>query len=289
MSETTAAKPEQKAHFDSYAFVSEKVIAKLEQGVVPWQQLWDEAGPPRNLITKSQYTGINAILLGMEQYEQNWFLSYDEVNGIGGKVKKGTKGHSVIRWVKNDHAQDGKDGFYMKTYTVFNIAQCEKIPDRYLEGTNEKPVSKTCEFVISSMPNPPKLERTASHASYELVEDVISLPKGGKKDMLFYSNYFRQLVHSTGHDSRLARKGVAEMSELADRPLNSCEDLVADIGLCFLLSSIGVHTVFKNSPEYIGGWIEKLKEDKKLAVVAANRAQKACDYILRKEQQGSAD
>lgn len=280
MSEATATQPETKQQFDAYRAITDKITAKLEQGIVPWQRPWGETGPPRNLLTKAPYTGINAILLGMEEYEQNLFLSFDEVNGIGGKVKKGIKGHSVVRWVKNDQSTDSKDAFFMKTYTVFNIAQCEKIPERYLEAVKEKPVQRSCEAIVSGMPNPPGTQRGASHALYDVVEDMIYLPKGGKKDMLFYSNYFRQLVHSTGHDSRLARKGVAEMSELSDRPLNSSEDLVADIGLCFLLSAVGVHTVFKNSAGYMDGWIAKLKEDKKLVIIAANRAQKAADYIL---------
>ncbi len=280
MTETAAAKPETKQHFDAYQSITDKITAKLEQGIVPWQRIWDEAGPPRNLLTKAPYTGINAILLGMEEYEKNWFLSFEEVNGIGGKVKKGTKGHSVIRWVKNDQPKDSKDAFFMKTYTVFNIAQCENIPERYLEAVNDMPVKKSCDAIVSGMPKPPGTQRGASHALYDVVEDMITLPKGGKKDMLFYSNYFRQLVHSTGHDSRLARKGVAEMSELSDRPLNSSEDLVADIGLCFLLSAVGVHTVFKNSAGYMDGWLAKLKEDKKLVIIAASRAQKAVDYIL---------
>ncbi len=285
--EAAATNPGPKTTFDPYALITEKVCAKLEQGIVPWQKLWDESGQPRNLITKAPYTGINAVLLGMEEYEHNWFLSFDEVSGIGGKVKKGTKGHTVVRWVKNEPKEgQEKDSFMMKLYTVFNVAQCDKIPERFLTPLQEKPVHQSCEFIATSMQNPPKVESTGPNAFYEAVEDAINMPKGKskKKDAAYYAQLFKQLIHSTGHDSRLARKGVAEMSELADKPLYTKEDLVGDIGMCFLLGAAGIHTAFGNGKGYVPGWLAKLKEDKKLIVIAANQAQKAVDYILNQSK-----
>ncbi len=93
METTTDLKP----RIDVYSLVTDKITAQLETGVVPWQKLWNRH-PPTNLITKEPYIGINALLLGMEQFESNYFLTFDEVNSVGGRVKKdsnGAQGHQV--------------------------------------------------------------------------------------------------------------------------------------------------------------------------------------------------
>jgi antirestriction protein ArdC len=87
-------------------------------------------------------------------------------------------------------------------------------------------------------------------------------------------------VHSTGHASRLARKEIIEPNAKGS-PAYSREELVAEIGACYLNSVTGIaDNLLDNSVAYIGHWLEVLKSDKRLIVVASSRAQKAADYIL---------
>jgi len=278
--EATTTQDETKTRKDVFGVISEKITGQLMQGNVPWQKPWSQQ--PTNLITKKPYRGINVILLGMEEYEHNFFLSFDQVHGIGGKVKKGSKGHPVMYWRKANDGTDGQKNGSYDYYTVFNIAQCENIPESYLSVVSETPAHPSPEYIIASMPNCPKIQHKELRAYYEVVDDIVHMPKKGniKKTTEYYAMLFRQLVHSTGHDSRLGRAGLVEMHELSNDATFSKEDLVADIGVCFLMSITGLPIKFQNGPGYVPGWLGKFKGNKRLISIAAGEAQKAVDYIL---------
>jgi len=60
----------------------------------------------------------------------------------------------------------------------------------------------------------------------------------------------------------------------------SQEELVAEMGTCYLQSFAGITSQFQQSAAYIQGWLSKLKNDKRFIFQAAKAAQKATDYIL---------
>lgn len=100
----------------------------------------------------------------------------------------------------------------------------------------------------------------------------------------YYSTLFHELTHATGHESRLARKGVSgsegEWSSFGSTPYAK-EELVAEMGAAFLCGQTGiVERTIENSASYIASWLERLKDDQKLVVMAAAQAQKAADFIL---------
>jgi antirestriction protein ArdC len=95
------------------------------------------------------------------------------------------------------------------------------------------------------------------------------------------------LTHSTGHESRLNRKGVAgsdgEWSAFGSTPY-AREELVAEMGAAFLSGHAGiVERTLDNSAAYLQSWLARLKEDARLIVQAAAAAQKAADFILGKQ------
>ncbi len=53
---------------DLYQSITDKIIAELEKGTVPWIRPWTgESDPiPRNALTQRPYRGINTVLLGLE-------------------------------------------------------------------------------------------------------------------------------------------------------------------------------------------------------------------------------
>ncbi len=288
--EATAAPQETKTRTDVYTVINDRIIEQLNKGCVPWQKPWAEAEMPRNLISGKPYRGLNVLLLGMEGYEQNLFLTFDQVKKIGGKVKRGSKGHTVVHW-HNPEKKEGqqetqendaeKKRGVLKYYTVFNIVQCENIPERYLPVVRVAKDIAGGELIVKAMPKCPRIQHKEAKAYYDVVEDFVNMPKkkSFKTDEAYYSTLFHELVHSTGHDSRLARQGVVEMSEFGDE-MYSKEELVAEIGTCYLLSFAGIAGEFKNSAAYIQGWLSKLKSDKRIIFIAAKEAQKAVDYIL---------
>jgi antirestriction protein ArdC len=93
-----------------------------------------------------------------------------------------------------------------------------------------------------------------------------------------YSTLYHELVHSTGHKTRLDRTGIKDINFGSET--YSKEELIAEIGSAFLCGMTGIENkTLNNSSAYIAGWLKKLKDDKKLVVMAAAQAQKAVDHI----------
>lgn len=69
---------------DVYQLVTDQIIVLLEQGLIPWQKPWNDAGIPMNLLSKRKYRGINLWLLLTLSYERNFFLTWDQIKGCGG-------------------------------------------------------------------------------------------------------------------------------------------------------------------------------------------------------------
>ena len=96
----------------------------------------------------------------------------------------------------------------------------------------------------------------------------------------YYSTFFHELVHSTGHKRRLGRSGVEEVAAFGSHEYSK-EELVAEIGSAMLCGVAGIEQVtLDNSAAYIQSWLKALKNDERMIVSAAGQAQKAADYIL---------
>ncbi|XVJ66916.1 MAG: DUF1738 domain-containing protein [Lacibacter sp.] len=291
---------------DVYAIITNRIIELLEQGTVPWKKPWTEdgAGIPKNLLSKRPYRGINFWLLLSLNYEQNLFLTWDQIKTIGASVNKDEKGHVVVFW-KNTQTQpeelDDKGNPKMKQtlryYKVFNISQCRDIPEGLLpkqEGTALyfNPIME-CESIMQSFPSCPQIVHKEQKAYYHPEKDFINMPKkkSFSSEASYYATLFHELVHSTGHEKRLGRSSVTEMNEFGSEQY-SLEELIAEIGTAYLCSFTGIgNQELENSAAYIEGWLGKLKNDKRFIVKASGQAQKAVDYILniQPNQQGEEE
>jgi len=225
METQTATAKKSDTHIDVYQIINGKIIEQLEKGTVPWRQPWAGAGLPVNIISNRHYRGINMMLLAMERYEHNLFLSFKQVGDIGGRVKSKEKGHMVVYWNQVDAKADEteqqpgsaeqKKKSILRYYYVFNIAQCENIPDKYLPKERETKALPSCESIVSAMPHCPPIRHKENSAFYNFKEDFVNMPKkrSFKSDESYYSTLFHELVHSTGHESRLKRDTLMQMAE----------------------------------------------------------------------------
>ena len=102
---------DQETHFNLYQVVTDKIIALLVKGTIPWRKPWSSGGPPMNALTKRPYSGINLWLLLSLPYESNLYLTFDQVKKLGGSVKKGEKGNLVIFWavLKPEAKDEGEE------------------------------------------------------------------------------------------------------------------------------------------------------------------------------------
>ena len=276
---------------DVYSIVTDHIIAQLEKGIIPWRRPWADGNIPQNLISKRPYRGINLWLLTMLHYNHNYFLTYKQLQELGGKVKQGETGHVVVFWKSPEEQTEElpeeehpKKPAILRYYVVFNIAQCENIPEDKLPNDEVREFEPLlgCENIIQTMQNPPLIQSKENEAYYHPGKDFINMPKKKSFDSndAYYAVLFHELIHSTGHTSRLNRIGVQQMSPFGS-DLYSTEEIIAEMGSCYLTSFAGIATKpLDNSVAYIQGWLERLKNDKRILIYAASQAQKAADYIL---------
>jgi len=138
------------------------------------------------------------------------------------------------------------------------------------------------------MPQKPIIKHGGARACYVPSMDRVEMPFAEmfRTEQDYYSVLFHEMTHATGHESRLNRKGVAgsdgAWSSFGSQSYAQ-EELVAEMGASFLCGQNGlVERIIENSAAYIQGWLERLKNDPKLVVQAAGKAQRATDFITGK-------
>jgi antirestriction protein ArdC len=118
---------------DVYKMVTDRIIAALEKGVVPWKQPWKNVGLPQNLLTGKVYRGINLWLLLSLQYSRNFFLSEKQIESLNSKVKEGEKAHIIVFWkqitIDDQDTTETREYPFLRYYKVFNVEQCTRIPE----------------------------------------------------------------------------------------------------------------------------------------------------------------
>lgn len=280
---------------NTYSKITERIIRLLEKGIVPWHKPWKGTqGIPRNLVSDKEYRGINVFVLSAAAIERGfdapYWLTYRQARQRRGYVKKDEKGEAIVFWnwreVEDEETGIKKKMPFLRCYTVFNVEQCEGIEYPQPEETplNEFQAIKQCEQVVSNMPAPPQIRHGGTKAYYRSNDDLVSMPKKQRFESSekYYSTLFHELVHSTGHLSRLNRKAVARLSAFGSAQ-HSREELIAEIGAAFLCGHCAIENkTLENSTAYVNAWLRELKQDKRLVVFAAANAQKAVDYVLGK-------
>ena len=271
----------------SYDRITERIVALLEQGAVPWHKPWQvKTGLPRNLITERPYRGINTFLLLAMSYESPHWLTFRQAIELGGNVKKGEKSCPVVFWkpyeVTNKQSGEVEKKIpLLRLYHVFNVAQCEGLKNVPARAETALTVTKPAE-IVSQMPQPPVIKHGMTKAFYSPSEDCVGMPERERfnTEDSYHATLFHELVHSTGSEKRLNRVSITERNGYGTDPYCK-EELIAELGSTFLCGHAGiVERTIDNSAAYLSGWLTKLKSDGTLIVYAAAQAQKAADYIL---------
>ena len=132
-----------------YQEITDKIIAELEAGRVPWVQPWGtdvakaSLAMPKNAATARSYSGINVLILWGAVIEhgftgQSW-LTFRQALSLGGNVRKGEHGATIVyadRFTPEDERRRAEETGetpgaipFLKRFTVFNTDQCDGLPD----------------------------------------------------------------------------------------------------------------------------------------------------------------
>lgn len=276
-----------------YQRITDLIIEKLNQNIVPWQKTWKTAYP-QNLISGLRYNGINIMLLGMQDYESNQWLSFKQCRDIGGNIRKDEKASLVVFWkpIVNISCQENDSDdveadihFLLRYYYVFNISQCN-LPDEVLKKRNTmsmNPKIMEAEQIIQNYKNPPEIitNNIISNPRYLPRLDRIEIQSidlfNSSDD--YYASLYHECIHSTGAKNRLARKGIIDKIQFGTENYSK-EELVAEIGASYLCNISGIQKTIDSQASYIQNWLQALNNDNRMILIAASQAQKACDYIL---------
>lgn len=222
-------------------------------------------------------------------------MTFNQVKARGGSVLKDEHGSVVVKYgtfkkavLNVNGAEEELNAFYLKGYKVFNALQIKGIdfpavPSLVQAGADER-IAKA-ESIVSAMPSPPQIrEGVRTVACYRRLDDSIEMPSRASFDSLedFYTTLFHELVHSSGHESRLNRKSLIENDGFGGK-VYSEEELVAEMGAAFLGTEADiVRDDYEQSAAYLKGWLDvfKDKDHRRWIVRSANQAGKAADFIL---------
>jgi antirestriction protein ArdC len=290
-----------------YRIVTERMIAALQRGSVPWRKPWQTAaGQLRSMSTGQPYRGVNVFLLGMaaaeEGYSSPFWGTYRQINALGGQVRKGEHSTPVVFWklAQTEHRDPQTGEITLKLlpvlryYRVFNAVQADHLPERFHPAPGEYSEIAEPQTVLDGyLTGGPKLVHFAGdRADYHPLTDTIRLPLRSQFHTSegYYATAFHEAGHSTGHPARLNRPGIAAFDHFGSGKY-AREELVAQMSSSILCAETGIEDqeVFENSASYIAGWLSALNDDTKLVIIAAAQAQRACDLINQAEREPTKD
>ncbi|MBE7172357.1 MAG: DUF1738 domain-containing protein [Williamsia sp.] len=282
---------------DIYARITQKIIDDLEKGQLTWRKPWNEGNLAGKVMRPLRwndvpYTGINAIMLwataAEKGYQSPYWMTFRQAADMKAHVRKGETGTHVVyadTFEKEEKESDGTVNIhkipFLKLYTVFNASQIEGL----LAGFNKlpEPVVANEEERIEEIDRFFKQTKadisTGYKAAYNIVADRIEMPpfECFNNAAGYYATLAHEVTHWTRHPSRLNRD--FNRKKFGDEGYAK-EELVAELGACFLGADLGFEPVTKEDhAAYIQSWLSVLKNDTRFIIQAASCAQKAVEYI----------
>lgn len=295
---------------DIYAHVTDKIIAELENGVLPWHKPWN-AEHAAGRITRPlrhngiPYNGINILMLWSsaldEAYSSPFWLTFKQAKAMGAHVRKGEQGspvvyaNSITRTEETDAGEEVERTIpFLKSYTVFNAEQVDGLPEHYtaLPDPVLDPVQRI-EHADRYFANVgADIRHGGNRAYYAIGSDYIQMPPfvSFRDAESYIATLAHEATHWTRHGSRLDRDLGRKVH--GDEGYAK-EELVAELGAAFLSADLGITpNVRDDHASYIASWLEVLKNDKRAIFSAAAHAQRAVDFLHglqdRKEEVSAA-
>ncbi|EGT3611542.1 DUF1738 domain-containing protein [Morganella morganii] len=298
---------------DIYQEVTDRIVAALEKGTAPWKRPWRQAegartGFPVNALTGNAYQGMNVLLLWLSADEQGFgadiWLTYRQAQQLGGHVRKGEVATDSVIFkplkvaakdrygdvLRDEHGEVVMTEVPMiKANPLFNVSQCDELPAHFYEvgripenegGGITLPATHRALDILNAS-GVKVTSAPQNQAYYSPSDDRIVMPLSSQFDCEaeYWATLLHELVHASGHQSRLNREGITSSSRKFGDPIYSFEELIAEMGSAFLCAQVGVQGEV-NHESYLQSWLRVLKADKKALFRAAKQAREASEFLL---------
>lgn len=279
--------------------VTERLIGMLESGTAPWQKPWDAGiaamNRPHNFNGRP-YHGINALMLWCtaidKGYEDPRWLTFKQVQSLGGHVNKGERAQLVEYWQWEKEVENAETGEKEKVQldhprvfraAVFNADQCSGLPPLERKEQQWTPHERADRIVAAN--GVPVSHSSDGRAFYSPSGDYICLPpkESFPTEDAYYSTLLHEVGHSTGQPARISRNFGGPFGSTG----YAKEELRAELASTFLCGELGIATTGSDAQHaaYIESWISVLQNDYNEIFRAAADAEKICNYLYDKEKE----
>lgn len=290
---------------DPYQKITDQIIAELEQGIRPWVKPWDSGHGERRIMRPlrangAPYNGINVLVLWAAAVEYGYastiWMTYRQASELNANVRKGERGSLVVyadQMIRKE--TDGTTGEeieraipFLKSYTVFNVEQIEGLPKHfYSKPETAKPIAERIpEIEAFFCGTGAKVLHGGNLACYVPSRDLIRLPcfEFFHSADAYYATRAHETIHWTRAEARLNREFGRK--RFGDEGY-AMEELVAELGAAFLSADLDLAPAIRDDhAPYIASWLKVLKNDKRAVFTAASHAQRAADYLQRRQPIG---
>ncbi|MBB4420827.1 antirestriction protein ArdC [Rhizobium leguminosarum] len=289
----------EKQRVDLYTRITDRIVEDLAKGVRPWIKPW-KAGNMAGRITRplrhngQPYSGVNVLLLWSEGnargYTSSTWMTFKQALELGAAVRKGETGATVVfasRFTKSE--TDGNGGEvdreipFLKAYSVFNVEQIDGLPDQYRHepALVLDPVERIDHADRFFRNTGAAIRHGGNQAFYSPAADIIQMPPFESfKDA---ASYYAILSHEVTHWTAPARRLGRDLSRYAkDKSERAREELIAELGSCFLCADLGIAPELEPRPDhasYLGSWLKVLADDRRAIFQAAAHAQRAASFL----------
>lgn len=274
--------------------LTETLKAHMDQGSLVWHNPC-LIKPQANIVSGNAYHGINQLITAVsadaEGYQSTDWATFKQIRDLGGELKD-AKGKGVpIIFYKKLASKTGDDDeqqrFVIRHSCVFNLDLVSGITrvniDAERVGTA---LSGDAQALAATYLAREHIRVSHGAPAYVPALDVVRMPSVEEVTSIdeYYSTYFHELAHSTGHPRRLCRFGV-DAQHFESKEAYSTEELVAEITAAMLCHGCGVDSQasIQNSAAYLQGWSAFIANKGDAFLSAVNQAYKARAFILKEE------
>ncbi|SIO41355.1 zincin-like metallopeptidase domain-containing protein [Halodesulfovibrio marinisediminis] len=279
---------------------AEQIIDDLKKGTAPWQKPWKagEFHPPFNPISGTVYSGVNFVSLAREGMEDPRFVTFNQANAEGLRIKKGSKSRPVVFWqftkeenvldddgkpILDEEGKQQKETFLLERpilrfASVFHATQVEGMPEWKGQDVSWNPHERSEAILEGSGASISHDQRDRAFFSYTL--DKIKLPPKDKFDSQdkYYATALHELGHWTGHEKRwkgsertFGPKGTQEYAR---------EELNAEIASWMVSMEVGLEYDRGRHLAYVDSWIQALEKDPYEIMRACQTAERIKGHML---------
>jgi antirestriction protein ArdC len=212
-----------KPPIDIHQQVTDAIIAAIEANPgeyrMPWQRSALGSSMPKNAVTKAPYNGINALICWCvtekNRYPSTLFATFRQWQSVGAQVRAGEKGTPIVFYKSYEVQPSGDDDdgtrLAIRYSHVFNASQVDgfEIP----EPAPMEPLQRHDRMKRIIRNSGIDVRYGGEAAYYVPSANYVQLPDercfrqtdAAERMFQFESTAGHELVHATGHPSRLAR------------------------------------------------------------------------------------